>query len=78
MRKCQKVPKIPFRVNFSPIILLILFPSLEKLDNPYYHSVNNGGVGEGSCASGFGVCCYCKCTFFYHFHNYQGRRKLLK
>ena len=52
---------------------------------------NRGGVAQGSCASGFGVCCYCKLTWkkmknwhswflhswVYMWKNYNGKWYLL-
>ena len=52
---------------------------------------NRGGVAQGSCASGFGVCCYCKLTWkkmknwhswflhswVYMWENYNGKWYLL-
>ena len=35
---------------------------------------NRGGVAQGSCASGFGVCCYCKSIFSFIQPSYFKRR----
>ena len=65
--------------NFLPSLILIffhMFGEIQLLLHTFYHREEcstKGGASDGSCASGFGVCCVCMylkdclCPYIYSF-----------